>query len=177
MGNFKKMIFALLCVVVLGLTKVNAMSIDELKDKLTKEYVINGVTFQITSAQKNSLEQYIANNPGINESDINYINEKLDEAIAIIEKSGATSVDDLSRSTKDELKALITDVSNNTAIKATPNNDGTVTVYNLDNTVFGKINVTRDVEYTDSAIVISLASAIALCGIIVIAKNSKKANA
>lgn len=177
MGNFKKMIFALLCVVVLGLTKVNAMSIDELKDKLTKEYVINGVTFQITNAQKNSLEQYIANNPGITESDINYINEKLDEAIAIIEKSGATSVGDLSRSTKDELKALITDVSNNTAIKATPNNDGTVTVYNLDNTVFGKINVTRDVEYTDSAIVISLASAIALCGIIVIAKNSKKANA
>ncbi len=177
MGNFKKMMFALLCVALFGLTKVNAMSVDELKEVLTKSYEINGVTFQITNAQKNSLEQYLTNNPGITESDADYIASKVEEAIDILEKAGVKSVDDLSRSTKDELKALITDVSNNTAIKATPNNDGTVTVYNLDNTVFDKITVTGDSEYTDSTIVISLASAIALCGIVVIAKNSKKANA
>ena len=177
MGNLKKMMFALLCVVLFGMTSVSAMSVDELKEVLTKKYEINGVTFQITNAQKNSLEQYLTNNPGITESDADYIASKVDEVIAILEEANVKSVDDLTRSTKDKIKALITDVSNNTAIKATPNNDGTVTIYNLDNTVFDKITVTGDSEYTDSTIVISLASAIALCGIIVIAKNSRKANA
>ena len=78
MGNFKKMMFALLCVALFGLTKVNAMSVDELKEVLTKSYEINGVTFQITNAQKNSLEQYLTNNPGITESDADSIDSRVE---------------------------------------------------------------------------------------------------
>ena len=134
MKKIRNIVCLFVAMLLVGTLNVNAMSKDELKAKLTKAYTINGTTFQATSDQKVEIERYLSQN-NVSESDADYIASKIDEAVAIIERGDATSFEKLTKAEKNEIKALLTEVSNNTSVKVTAVKNG-VKVYNLDGTVF-----------------------------------------
>lgn len=171
MKKLRNILCLVLFVCLFGVVNVNAMSKEELKNKITKTYTINGATFKLSAAKKAQVENYLDNND-ISESDMNYISNKIDEAISMVEEYGVTSIDQLSTTQKNELKKLVTDVSNNTAVKATVVN-GQITLYNLDGTEFGPINK-DDIKYTSNNIVVTITGAIALIGISIAIIKAKK---
>ena len=81
----------------------------------------------------------------------------------------------LTKAEKNEIKALLTEVSNNTSVKVTAVKNG-VKVYNLDGTVFTVVTASK-VKYTDTYMIIALAGVVSIIGIAVIARKMKKANA
>lgn len=170
----------LACLMV-GVTNVNAMSKDELEAKLTKTYEINGVSVGADSSAKVEIERYLQQND-VSEKDCDYIAGKFDEALAIIENGNATKFDELTKSEKDQIKALIAEVSQNTEVKVTVLKGGKVIVYNLDGTKFSEITKSdikynTDVKYTNDENVVLLAGAVSIIGLFVIARKIKKANA
>ena len=82
MENMKKFLF-LFVAVLLTTVSVNAMSKDELKDKLTKSYTINGVTYKLNNGNANMVKSYLEQNE-VSESDCDYIAAQVDKAVAII---------------------------------------------------------------------------------------------
>ena len=136
----KMLILALFLLGFFGVvTNASAMTEQELEKKMTQSYVINGSEFTISADNKVLLERYL-NTYDVSEQDADYIATKVDEAVAIIKASGATNVDNLSVTAKNQLKSLVTDVSTNTAVKATVNN-GSVVIYNPDgSSVFAEVN-------------------------------------
>ena len=174
MKKIRNIVCLFVAMLLVGTLNVNAMSKDELKAKLTKAYTINGATFQATSDQKVEIERYLSQN-NVSESDADYIASKIDEAVAIIERGDATSFEKLTKAEKNEIKALLTEVSNNTSVKVTAVKNG-VKVYNLDGTVFTVVTASK-VKYTDTYMIITLAGVVSIIGIAVIARKMKKANA
>lgn len=174
MKKIRNIVCLFVAMLLVGTLNVNAMSKDELKAKLTKAYTINGATFQATSDQKVEIERYLSQND-VSESDADYIASKIDEAIAIIERGNANSFEKLTKAEKNEIKALLTEVSNNTSVKVTAVKNG-VKVYNLDGTVFTVVTAPK-VKYTDTYMIIALAGVVSIIGIFVIARKMKKANA
>lgn len=108
-------LFAALSLV--GITNVEAMSKDELKTKLTASYTINGAVFKLDSAQVVQLERYL-DSYELSSDDADYISKKVDEAIAVIDASDVKSIDALSKQDRSKLSKLVSDVSNNTSVKA-----------------------------------------------------------
>lgn len=171
----KKIICAvLLAVSVLGLTNVSAMTKDELKTKLTSTYEVNGVKFRATDSQIVEIERYINTND-ISDYDAEFISNKIDEAVAIIEKGNATSLSELTEFEKEQLMGLVNDITTQTDIKLTVE-DGVITVYNLDGTLFTKID--NIVKYTnDSKILIVIASSIAVLGALTLVAKIRRVSA
>lgn len=131
------LVFVLLLLAVA--TTVNAISADDLVAYVTKAQEVAGKKVVLVSAsQKVEIERYLSKNE-VSESDLDYVKSKFDEAVKILNKAGTTDVKKLSSSVKDELIALVEDVSANTSIKATVNANGTITVYNLDGTKFDTV--------------------------------------
>lgn len=171
MKRLRNILCLVLFVCLFSVVNVNAMSKEELKNKITKTYTINGATFKLSAAKIAQAENYLDNND-ITESDMDYISNKIDEAVSMIEGYGVTNLNQLSNTQKNELKTLVTDVSNNTAVKATVVN-GQITVYNIDGTEFGPINK-EDVKYTSNNIAVTITGAIALIGISIAIIKAKK---
>lgn len=171
----KKIIYVLFAAVLLfGTTAVSALTKDELKEKLTAVYEVNGVKFRATESQRAEIERYIEKN-NLSDTDATYIATKFDEAVAIIRKGNATSLDELTQDEKEQIIKLINDVADKTNVKLTISK-GVVTVYNLDGTVFTKVD--NVVKYTDSSnILVTVASTITVVGIAAIALKLKKENA
>lgn len=117
---------------------VNAMTEDELEAKLTASYDINGNEISLRDTEKVLVEQYLAKNE-ISESDADYIASKVDEAIAILRNANVTNVNDLSSADKNRLVALVSDISENTAIKATVLSGGVLSIQNIDGTEFARV--------------------------------------
>ena len=154
MKNMKKFLF-LFVAVLLTTVSVNAMSKDELKDKLTKSYTINGVTYSLNNGDANMVKSYL-------------------------EQNEVTDLSKLSTSTKNELKALVNNVGANTKVPVSINN-GKLFVGYVDEPTKAfyndKVNVKTDVKYTDGNLVITIASVVAIIGIATIAVKAKKQNA
>lgn len=144
---------------------VSAMSKDELKTKFTQDYTIAGQTTSLEDNVKVLVEEYLANND-ISSEDADYIAGKIDEAVAILNEAGTTSWDSLSDTYKNEIKQLVIDVSNNTAVKVDIVSHGVV-VYNLDGTVF--TTITEDVIKQTSEENAGMPVAGIIAGILVVA--------
>ena len=82
-------------------TKASAITKQELEDKIGQKYVINGSEFKVSADNMVLLERYL-DSYDISEADADYIASKVDEAVAIIKTSGATSIDDLSSTAKNQ---------------------------------------------------------------------------
>lgn len=175
MKKYFKFIALILLTVVLGVNNVNAMSEQELKEVLTKPYTINGVIFEATSAQKVEIEKYLEKND-VSEEDCDYINAKLQEAIKIVDEANITKKEDFNKLNKDKVKKLVSDVSNNTAIKVTISNNGAITVYNMDGTVYIEDAGKPDVKATNDNLLATAALTIAIIGIVTIVIRNKKVN-
>ena len=155
----------------MGVTNVSAMTKEELKTKLTKEYTINGATFKASASNIAQIERYLEQND-VSEADADKIAAKVDEAVRIIEAGNATKLEALTKTEKDKLIALISDVSNTTSVKATVNK-GVITVYNMDGTEFTKI--TDMIKQTGANYtIVAIASVISILGFLVIANKMKK---
>ena len=168
MKKFLIVVFAL--AIMLVMPKVSAMTKTQLQEKLTKTYTINGASFAVNEQQKILIERYLAKND-LSKEAIDTISNKIDEAVKIVENSGAKSVDELTKATKEELKDLILETSKETKIKVT------ISIYNLDGTKFAEVTE-NTVRYTDSFnYFMMLAGAISLIGVVAITLKVKKANA
>lgn len=130
----KKISFFVLFVVMFFVNiKVDALTANELKDKLYQEITVGGHTFTLSDSQKVIVNRYFLVN-NISDADATYIGLRVDRAIQIIKEQGNTDFKNYSQSAKDELKSLVLEVNANTMVKATLTKDG-LTVKNFDGTI------------------------------------------
>lgn len=120
-----------------SITSVKAMSEADLQKKLTQNFTVAGQKVGIPSDTKVMVERYLKENE-VSSKDADYIAAKVDEAIAILKEEGKTDFSKLSVSTKNKLKALVSDISKNTSVKATVTKNSLV-IYNPDGTVFAEV--------------------------------------
>lgn len=178
MKNMKKVLF-LFVAVLLTTVSVNAMSKDELKDKLTKSYTINGVTYKLEAGNANMVKTYLEQNE-VSEADCDYIASQVDKAVEIVKNANVTDLSKLSTSSKNELKALVNNIGANTKVPVSIKNGKLFVGYvNEPEKAFfnDKVNVKTDVKYTNGNLVITIASVVAVIGIATIAVKAKKQNA
>ena len=153
----------------------NAMTEDELEAKLTATYDINGNEISLRDTEKVLVEQYLAKNE-ISASDADYIASKVDEAIAILRNANVTNLNDLSSADKNKLVALVSDISDNTAIKATVLSGGVLSIQNIDGTEFAR--VTKEaIRQTGVSNILVITGIISLAGLAIAVGMLKKKNA
>ena len=154
---------------------VNAMSEKELQEKFTKEYTINGATFKLDNKYVAQLERYLNDNE-ISEKDADYIASKIDEAVKIVEAGNAKSIKELTKDEKNKLKALISDISANTAVKVTVEKGGVITIQNSDGTI---TKITDPIKYTNdnTLAIVSIGAIAMLVGGFALVKKVSKTNA
>ena len=180
MRKIKKL---LLVIVVLLLSvmsiNVNAMSESELVTKIKKTYVVNGIELKVSASQLTELERYL-NKYELSSEDCDYISNKIDEVVKLAQDAKATSYSDLTNDEATKLIAIVSDVSENTSIKATLTKGGILTIFEEDGkTPFTVIN-DKDggIKNTDNNyFIIVIASVISLLGVVVITKKVAGANA
>lgn len=85
---------------------VNAATNDDVISYVTMSHTVNGRTFQLNKAQRQSLTQYLKENPVTN-SEADEIIAKLSEAKIKLEQSGATKASQVSDSVKAEVVSLV----------------------------------------------------------------------
>lgn len=113
---------AIMLTMFLG-TSVNAATTDELVDKIYSM----GQPYGLTSSDKVRLERFLADNP-VTEAEADTLIAKAEEAVAVMENAGATSVSELTREQKNELQGIAKEAASivgvNLVFKA-----GTVEIY------------------------------------------------
>ena len=177
MKKFRNLLLAL--VVLFMSINVNAMTESELVAKIKKAYVIDGVEVKITASQVTELERYL-NKYELSEADCDYISNKIDEAVAIAQSGKAKSFTELTSDEVAKMIAIVSDVSENTSVKATLTKGGKLTVFEEDGTTPFTVITDKDngIQNTDNNyFIIVIASAISLLGIVVITKKVAGANA
>ena len=104
-------------------TSVNAATTNELVDKIYSM----GQPYGLTSSDKVRLERFLADNP-VTEAEADTLIAKAEEAVAVMENAGATSVSELTREQKNELQGIAKEAASivgvNLVFKA-----GTVEIY------------------------------------------------
>lgn len=180
MIRMKKVLFSILAAVLLvSTTSVSAMTEDQLFDKLTAEYTINGETVQATNAQKAELERYLSEFD-ISSSDADFIAEKFDEILKIAQDGNASSFTDLTDSEVKKVVKIVSEVSDKTSVKVSLTEGGVLTIYDKDGKTPFTVIKDKDmvIQNTDSnSAMILVAGAVSLLGIAVITKKIAGANA
>ena len=113
---------AMMLTMILG-TSVNAATTEELVDKIYSM----GQEYGLTSSDKVRLERFLADNP-VTEAEADSLIAKAEEAVAVMENAGATSVKELSQAEKAKLQGIAKEAASivgvNLVFKA-----GTVEIY------------------------------------------------
>lgn len=158
---------------VVSTVSVKALTEDGLKEKILGTIEVGGEKYSLSNADKRIVETYLEQND-INETDATYIGGKLDEAITIIQGQGNTNFTNYPQSVKDQLKALVADVSANTSIQATLTKDG-LTVRNQDgsDTVITKLVKQTGYESSKTAIIVAISFLIVAVGTGLVIKQVK----
>ncbi|MBR1416420.1 MAG: hypothetical protein IJ572_01210 [Bacilli bacterium] len=169
----KKSIILVLAVFLLFGINAKAMTKSDLEAKLTSSYTINGVVFSANDSQKAQIRRYLAQND-ISESDCDFIALEVDKAIQVIDESNAKSFSTMSQAYKNKLSQIAAEISKNTSVKVTLASNGTLSVYNIDGTLFTKISST--IKNTSNLEVLYIAGAISAVGALYFANKVRKAN-
>ena len=172
-----KKCLVLLMALVFGLTSVSAMTEDELKEKLTQSYEVNGVVFKANDQQKTMIERYLEQYD-VSSADADLIYSKLQAAFDILRASGKKSFYNLSSSDKNRIVALVGDVSANTSVNAAIV-DGNLVVYvpgTPNGSVFYKAPV-NPIAQTDSnrSVIVAGLGLISLLGLALAFRKIKNA--
>ena len=138
-------LFVLLMVVFFSFTGVNAKTEEELKNILNQTIKVGKSEYSLSADEKVLVERYLEQNE-VSSADADYIAARIDKAIEIIKKEGHADFKKFSKSSKDKLKALVAEISENTSVKATVTKNSLI-VYNQDGT---KVEVTKLVKQTGS---------------------------
>lgn len=176
----KKLSYILLAIAVLFMsTNVNAMTESELIAKITKTYIIDGEEVKVTASQVTELERYL-NKYELSSEDADYISAKIDQAVAIAQSGKAKSFTELTSDEVAQMMTIVSEVSENTSVKATLTKGGKLTIYEQDGTTPFTVITDKDngIQHTDNNyFIIVIASAISLLGVVVITKKVAGANA
>lgn len=158
---------------VVSTVSVKALTEDGLKEKILGTIELGGDKYSLSNADKRIVETYLEQND-ISDTDATYIGEKVDAAIAIIQGQGNANFTNYPQSVKDELKALVADVSANTSVKATLTKDG-LTVKNQDgsDTVVTKLVKQTGYESSKTAIIVAISFLIVAVGAGLVIKQVK----
>ena len=168
----KKILYVLVAVFSLGILNVNAITKEELQDKITKSYTINGEIWQVEEKDYVLIERYFNQNE-ISENDLEYISKKIDEVVLYLEQGNAKNPSEVTEEEIDYLIQVVNDVSSKTAIKATIEN-GRIVIYNPDGTKFAELtDLVKETGRNDFYLILS--SVMFVSGVLVLAR--KKANA
>ncbi len=171
----KAFLTVLAAVLVLGATNVSAMSESELKAKLTKTYTINGVEYKADASVVKQISDYL-DTFEVSADDADFIAQKVDEAVKVVEESGVKDVKKLSSTAKNTILDKVAEISANTSVKMNVAEDGTVVVYNP-NTGAEWSRVTDLIKYTDNSAILMVAGIVSVLGIAVATRKIAKANA
>lgn len=87
-------------------TVVNATTTSTLADEIYSK----GKKYGVTSADKVKIERYLSENE-VSDEDANQIISKVDEAVAVMEKAGVTSYNQLTTAQASELKTIAKEVA------------------------------------------------------------------
>ena len=171
-------VFALVVSLFVGIKSASAMTEAQLKEKMFQTFTINGHEFKITDSTKVLVERYL-DSYDVSEADCQYIADRIDEAINIIKASGKSKIDDLTKTQKNQLKALVEKVSANTSVKATVTK-GSVVVYKPDSTnnaVFAEVTdpiKQTGLETSPVAMMASVSFLITLAGACLVVRQVKE---
>ncbi len=135
----------IIMVVFFSFTGVKAKTEEELKKILTQSIKVGKATFALSDDEKVLVERYLEQNE-VSSEDADFIAVRVDKAISIIKAEGHVEFKNFSQSSKDKLKALVSEISENTSVKATVTKNSLI-VYNQDGT---KVEVTKLVKQTGS---------------------------
>lgn len=133
----EKLLVVFVLLLGIGVMNVSAMTKEELKEKVSKPYTISGITYQARQDDIVQLERYLVQND-LSESDMDYIAEKFDEVVKILEDGNIKSINEITNAQKNSIIAIFDDVANRTSVKVTVDKD-TLVIYNQDGTLFTRI--------------------------------------
>ncbi len=139
----KKLGMLLAIVLFMGITQVYAMSEAELKDKLFQTIEIGNDKYGLSEDHKVLVERYLDQNE-VSSEHADFIAKRIDKAIEIIKSQKSAEFKKYSKKAKEDLKALVVEISENTSVKATVTKNSVI-VYNTDGT---KVEVTGLVKKT-----------------------------
>lgn len=108
MNKLSKIISVIVLMIVMTSMSmvVNAATNDDVISYVTMAHTVNGRTFQLDKTQRQSLTQYLKENPVTN-SEADEIIAKLNEAKIKLEQTGATTVSQVSDSVRAEISSLV----------------------------------------------------------------------
>ena len=168
---FASLLVALLCAVV----NVSAMTEAELKKKLENASVkVGDTTLLLTAGEKKAIADYLDAHE-LSSADCEYISAQVDKAIEIVKAEGKENLKDMSKTAKENLKKLVTNIDANTSVKATVTN-GSVVVLNDDNTTFfeaDKLVKQTGSENSNIAIIAGVSFVITLVGACLVVRQVK----
>lgn len=132
------LLIAVICV-LFGLTNVSAMTESDLKAKFMQKVELKNGTYSLSDGERKLIEDYL-NKYDVSEADADFIAARVDKAIEIMKSEGHADFKKYSKASKEALKALVVEISNNTSVKATVTKDSVV-VYKPDGSgeVFAEI--------------------------------------
>jgi len=157
---------------VLGIN-AKAMTETELKNKMFQVVQVGDGKYTLNDDHKVILERYLEENE-ISASDADIIWSKVQKALTIIKAQKHTDYTKYPQNVKDQLKALVAEISSETAVKATLTKDG-LEVKNMDGS---KILIDTPVKRTGyetskTAIIAGLSILIVAVGTCLVIKQVK----
>ena len=173
----KKLSYVLFAVLmVFGMTRVKAMTEDELYNALTQTIQINGEDWSVDASTKTYIQRYL-NQYDVSSADADYINDRINTAISILQSEGTGDFKALSSSAKTRLKNLVSEISANTTVKASVT-DGSLVVYEPgSSTVFyevSRIVKQTGTESSTTALVAAISLVIVAIGSVLVVKQVKQ---
>lgn len=159
-----------------GLVSVSAMSEADLQAKFEEKLTLNGDKYGLSSEVIRLVERYL-DTYDVSESDADYIAERIDKAIDIIEKDGHPVFDDFSLENKQALRKMVLEINDHTTVRC-GTTKSSVLVYYENGDLFAE--VTRLVKQTGAessriALMSSISLIIVLAGTLLVTKQVKSA--
>ena len=168
------MVLAVVASLFVGVKSASAMTEEKLKEVFEQKFEVKGKTYTIADDAKIMLERYLKQYD-VSESDCDYIADRVNDAIKIVQNAGVTEASQLTKETKDELKKLVEKVSANTSVKATVKKKSVV-VLKPDGSVF--VEIDKPIKQTGSetnviAIVAGVSFLVTVAGALLVVRQVK----
>lgn len=153
--------------------KVNALTEADIKDKLFQTITVGGEEFKLGSGERKIVEDYLDQNE-ISDAHAAIICEKIDAAINIIKGQGNVNFKNYPQNIKNDLKALVDDISNSTSVKASLTKEGLI-VKNSDGSTVVITSLVKQTGYetNKTALIIGLSFIIVAVGTGLVIKQVK----
>lgn len=165
--SMKKMFVVLVAVVLMGVTNVDAMTIENLKAKLTASYPMSHMTVKASPSQANLIDRYFRECT-VTEAQADIIAEEFDKALQVIREANVSSYKQLSRASRQKLINIANEITSRTGIKIVLRMNGEFEIYKPNGELFYSGKMTDDdiIKQTGSNDIVLLSGGISLLGVL-----------